>query len=365
MSALADRLQRFSETRPRTLRQADTGEVMTAQSDVHCGWSRRGGLRLFALDASAQSGRAIADALGHPLAAHEERDFEDGEHKARPLEDVRDADVYVMQSLHGGPVMSADDKLCRLLFFIGALKDGGAARVTAIAPYLCYARKDRRTKPGDPVTTRYVARLFEAAGVDVVLTLDVHNPAAFENAFRCQAVTLTAAPLFVAYARALKGERLCVVSPDPGGVKRAEVFREALEAAIGEPIAKGFADKHRSEGGITGDLLVGDVKDAVVLIVDDIISTGGTLLRAARAVRRAGGRRVIALVTHGLFAAGAREMIADGVIDRFAVTDAVPPFRLEEGDLRGKIDTLPVAPLIANAVRRLHDARPLDDVLVW
>ena len=109
-------------------------------------------------------------------------------------------DVYVVQSLHGGPSESANDKLCRLLFFIGALKDAGAARVTAVVPYLCYARKDRRTKPHDPVITRYVAGLFEAVGADRVVTLDVHNPVAFENAFRCRTITATAAPLFVDYA---------------------------------------------------------------------------------------------------------------------------------------------------------------------
>jgi ribose-phosphate pyrophosphokinase len=241
--------------------------------------------RLFALHATDGLGRQIAAALGQPLASHEERDFEDGEHKGRPLDNARDADVYVVQSLHGGPAESANDKLCRLLFFIATLKDAGAARVTAIAPYLCYARKDRRTKPNDPVTIRYIASLFEAVGTDVVVTLDVHNPAAFENAFRRPTVALTAAPLFVDYARTLSEDSLCVVSPDPGGVKRAELFREALESAIGEPVGKGFADKHRSKGVVTGDLFVGDVAGATALVIDDLISTGGTLQRAARAAR--------------------------------------------------------------------------------
>src|SRR5579871_261159 len=270
--------------------------------------------RLFALQATTELGKEIATALDQPLAAHEERDFEDGEHKGRPLENVREADVYVVQSLHGGPIESANDKLCRLLFFIGALKDAGAARVTAVVPYLCYARKDRRTKPGDPVTTRYVASLFEAVGTDAMVTLEVHNPAAFENAFRRPVVALTAAPLFVDYARTLSQEDLCVISPDPGGVKRAELFREALEAAIGKPVRKGFADKHRSAGVVTGDLFVGDVAGATALVIDDLISTGGTLVRAARAARQAGARRVIALVEHGLFMSGAAVAIGDPAI---------------------------------------------------
>ena len=210
-------------------------------------------LRLFALKATGELGRAIADALGRPLSAHEEREFEDGEHKTRPLGSVEAADVYVVQSLHGGPVASANDKLCQLLFFIGALKDAGAARVMAVVPYLCYARKDRRTKPNDPVTTRYIAAMFEAVGADGLVTLEVHNPVAFENAFRCRTVALTATPLFVAYARRLTDENLCVVSPDTGGAKRAELFRETLEAACGRPVGKAFADKHRSAGVVTGD----------------------------------------------------------------------------------------------------------------
>jgi ribose-phosphate pyrophosphokinase len=324
----------------------------------------RPGLRLFALKASAELGAAVSTALGQPLAAHEERDFEDGEHKCRPLESVEGADVFVVQSLHGGPLESANDKLCRLLFFIGALKDAGAARVTAVTPYLCYARKDRRTKPNDPVTTRYVAALFEAVGTDAVVALEVHNPAAFENAFRLRTVALTSTPLFVDYALEVGPEPLCVVSPDPGGVKRAELFREALETRLGRPVGKAFVDKHRSAGVVSGELLVGDVEGATALVIDDLISTGGTLLRAARAARRAGARRVVALVTHGLFMSGSAEVLADPAIERLVVTDAVPAFRLSQGAHR-KLTVLPAAPLLAEAIGRLHEGRSLSDLLVF
>ena len=321
-------------------------------------------LRLFALHATAELGRDIAAALGQPLAAHEERDFEDGEHKTRPLDGVAGCDAYVVQSTHGGPVESASDKLCRLLFFIGALKDAGAARVTAVVPYLAYARKDRRTKPNDPVTTRYVAQMFEAIGTDVVVTLEVHNPAAFENACRCRTVALTAVPLFVDYGKALPDEKLCVVSPDLGGAKRAELFREALEAAVGRPVGKGFAEKHRSAGVVSGDMFVGEVAGATALVIDDLISTGGTLLRAAVAARKNGAKKVLALVTHGLFMPGASQAICDPAIDRLVCTDSVPPFRLEAA-ARGKVDTLRVASLLAETIRRLHDGRPLTDLLVF
>jgi ribose-phosphate pyrophosphokinase len=326
----------------------------------------RAGFRLFALYATAELGAAVAQQLGCLLTRHEEREFEDGEHKLRSLEAVEGADVYVLQSLHGGPHHSADDKLCRLLFFIGALKDAGAARVTAVVPYLCYSRKDRRTKPFDPVTTRYVGALFDAVATDAVVTLDVHNPAAFENAFRARTVALTAAPLLVEQVASLGlADPLCVVSPDPGGVKRAEQFRESLEGRLGRPVEKAFVDKHRSAGVVTGDIIVGKVHGSTALIVDDLISTGGTLLRAAKAARQAGARRVIALATHGLFMSGAAELLADPVIDRLIVTDAVPPFRLANAALLHKIDTVTVAPLLADTIGRLHEHRSLTPLLVF
>lgn len=323
-------------------------------------------LMLFSMAASAELGAAIAATLRQPLAAHEERDFEDGEHKARPLDSVSGADVYVVQSLHSGPDQSANDKLCRLLFFIGALKDAGASRVTAITPYLCYARKDRRTKPNDPVTTRYIAGMFESVGTDCVVTLEVHNPTAFENAFRCRTVALTGTPLFVAYAKKHLAEaKLAVISPDAGGMKRAELLREALEAALDRPVGKGLAEKHRSAGVVSGALFAGDVAGTTALIIDDLISTGGTLLRTARSARAAGAKRVIALVTHGLFMPGSAEVLADPALDQIIIADAVSPFRLDLPEQNRKLVILPAAPLLAETIRRLHEERSLTDLMVF
>jgi ribose-phosphate pyrophosphokinase len=321
-------------------------------------------LALFALNATADLGGTIARELRVSLAPHEEREFEDGEHKARPLDSVEGADAYVIQSLHSGPSQSAADKLCRLLFFIGALKDAGAARVTAVTPYLCYARKDRRTKARDPVTTRYLAQMSESVGTDSIITLDVHNPAAFENAFRCRTIAATAAPLFVDYARKLDDRPLAVISPDTGGAKRADLFREALEKACGESIGKGFAEKRRSSGVVSGDLFIGEVAGATALIIDDLISTGTTLVRAARSARQAGARRVLAMVTHGLFMPGAEKAISDPALDGVVVTDAVPAFRLASKAAQEKVEVLPVAPLLAEIIRRLHAGRPLLDLLI-
>lgn len=321
---------------------------------------------LFALAGSDALGRQVATHLGIDLARHEERAFEDGEHKARPLDPVAGADVFVLHGLHGGPEASANDKLCRLLFFVAALKDAGAARVTAVAPYLCYARKDRRTKPNDPVTTRYVAALFEAMGTDAVVTLEVHNEAAFENAFRCRTVALSAAPLLAQrVAQAVGGEPLCVVSPDLGGGKRAELFRGLLEREAGRPVGMGFAEKHRSAGVVSGELFVGEVAGATCVVVDDLVSTGGTLVRAARAALRAGAARVVACVAHGLFMPGSAEALADPAIARIYATDSVPPFRLADGPVRDKLELVDAAPLLGEAIRRLSQGRPLADLSVF
>lgn len=325
----------------------------------------RSDLRLFALNAASDFGQAVSNALKHPLSRHEERDFEDGEHKSRPLDCVAKCDTYVIQSLYGGMDESANDRLCRLLFFIGALKDAGAERVTIVVPYLCYARKDRRTKPNDPVTTRYIASILEAVGTDAIVALEVHNPAAFENAFRGRTVALTSTPLFVSHAKSMGNEPLSVVSPDTGGAKRAELLRLALEASMGRTIGKGFAEKYRSAGVVTGDLFVGDVKDSTVFLVDDLISTGGTLARAARAARAAGARKVVALATHGLFMTGADEALADPCLDQIVVTDTVPPFRLQSRAVRSKLHEVSSVPLIAETIGRLHDGNPLSDLLAF
>jgi ribose-phosphate pyrophosphokinase len=208
--------------------------------------------RIFALDESREFGAAAAGALSLDLAAHEAREFEDGEHKLRPLENVRGADVYLIASLYGEPARSVNDKLVRLLFFAGALKDAAAQRVTAVLPYLCYARKDRRSKPRDPLSTRYVASLLESVGLDAVLTIDVHNVAAYQNAFRIRAEHLEAKSLFVEHFAPLLGAApVAVVSPDIGGVKRADAFAASLERRLGRPVARAFMEKYRSEGVVS------------------------------------------------------------------------------------------------------------------
>jgi ribose-phosphate pyrophosphokinase len=319
---------------------------------------------LFALGASRPFAEKICSRLRLPLSAHEEREFEDGEHKARPLVNVRNRHVFVIHSLYGEPQASANDKLCRLLFFIGALKDAAAASVTAVIPYLCYARKDRKTKSRDPVTTRYLAALFETLGTDRVVTVDVHNLAAYQNAFRCQTEHLEAAVLFAEYfSKRTKGEDLVVVSPDVGGVKRAERLQSLLVQRTGRPVGAAFVEKHRSGGVVRGGALVGDVGGRTAIILDDLISTGGTLARAAHACKARGARRVMAAATHGLFIGGAEELIADAAIEKVVVTDSVPPFRLDAKTIEARIEVLEIAPLVAEAIRRMHAGGSLVDLL--
>jgi len=310
---------------------------------------------LFALQASRAFGEAVAAKLGVPLAAHEEREFEDGEHKARPLESVRGRDVYVLHSLYGEAGQSANDKLARLLFFVAAVKDAGAARVTAVVPYLAYARKDRRSQPRDPVTTRYVACLFEAVGTDCVLALDVHNPAAFQNAFRCRTEELEARGLFVDHFVPLLGNtEVTVVAPDAGGVKRADRFRQRLEAALGRPVGAAFAEKHRSRGVVSGALFIGDVAGRTCIVIDDLIAAGTTMLRTAEACRARGALRVFAAATHGVFAAAANTVLAASAVEGIVVTDSVPPLRVTDPGLKAKLAVVSVAELVAEAIRRLH-----------
>lgn len=321
-------------------------------------------MQLFALNASRPFGEAVALALGVPFAEHEERTFEDGEHKARPLETVRGRDVFVIAGLHGDDAESPNDKICKLLFFIGALKENGAIRVTAVVPYLAYARKDRQTKAQDPVTTRYLAALFEAAGADAVMTIDVHNIVAFQNAFRCRTVHLDTRRLFIERIRdRLGGDAVTVLSPDPGGVKRAQLFQELLESMLGRSVERAFMDKRRSAGVVSGHLLVGEVSGTRVLVIDDLISTGGTMLRAADACLEQGAKSVTALAAHGLFVGDAAQVIADPRLSTTLVTDTVPPFRLPAEVVAEHVEIVSAAPLFAAAIERCAGGGSIDELL--
>jgi ribose-phosphate pyrophosphokinase len=315
-------------------------------------------IAVFSLSSGREFAEKVCTHLGVLPAAHEEREFEDGEHKARPLVSVRGRDVFVVQSIYGDAEQSVNDKLCKLLFFIGCLRDSSARRVTAVLPYLCYSRKDRKTKPRDPITTRYVATLFEAVGAGRVVTLDVHNLAAFQNAWRIPADHLEAMQLFVQHFTPLVRDKdVVVVSPDVGGVKRAESFRQALAGALGREIQNALVEKYRSEGVVSGQTLSGDVRGKTAIIIDDMISTGTTVARAAELCRKHGAAAVYAAASHGVFGTGSNEVFQTAPIEKTVVTNTIPPFRLAENLVSEKLVVLDTSLLIAESIRRIHGER--------
>ncbi|MBE9067233.1 ribose-phosphate pyrophosphokinase [Leptolyngbya cf. ectocarpi LEGE 11479] len=321
-------------------------------------------IKLFSLNTSREFGKKVSERLGISLSHHEERDFEDGEHKVRSLINVRGQDVYVIQSLYGEPGASVNDKLCRLLFFVGALKDASAERVTAIVPYLCYARKDRKTKARDPVTTRYIGQLFEAMGCDRIVTLDVHNLAAFQNAFRCPTEHLEAKNTFVQHFATIIGDhQVVIVAPDFGGGKRAEAFRRALCQKIHQDIPMAFTEKYRSSGVVSGEMIVGEIQGRIAIIIDDLISSGTTLARTAKACRSRGATKVYAAVSHGVFAKESNHILSIPDLDKIIITNTVAPFRITASDVKLKLTVLDTTPLFAETIRRLHDGGSLVELL--
>lgn len=314
---------------------------------------------IFVLHNLRELGGAVCDTLGIEPAPHEEVDYDEGEHKARPLLTVRGRDVVVLAALSADAAHSANDQLCRLAFFIGALRDAGAARITAIPPYLCYARKDRRSQPRDPITTRYVAGFLESMGLSRLITIEVHNLAAYENAFRCLTEHVEVRYLFAEHlAERFPDQSLVVASPDTGGIKRADRLREALSRITGRDVGSAVVEKHRSGHALRGELVIGEVDGRTVIIMDDLISSGGTMQRAARAFHERGAIRVIAAAAHGLFRPEAlaephEGFFADNAIDEIIVSNTVTPARFGMS-LSPRLTVLDAAPLIARAIRRIH-----------
>ncbi len=313
---------------------------------------------------SRSLGTATCREAGLQLSGLEERNFESGEFKLRPLESVRGRSACVLQSLAGSPGCSAADRLVRLLFLLNGLRDAGASELIAIIPYLAYARKDRRTQLRDPVNTRYVAQLLEASGVTRVIALDVHNPAALDNSFRIPVDHLSALPMIAHHFHSRLGRTdLVVVSPDVGGVKRAQLFQELLEAQCGAPVELAFLEKRRALGKVATGRLVGDVRGRTVLVVDDLCATGGTLIRAAESCREAGASTVHVAVTHAPLSAGIQAVAAAESITDVVITDSVDFHEKPVLCAAEKLFTLSVAPLLGDAVRRIFSGQSVAPLL--
>jgi ribose-phosphate pyrophosphokinase len=320
-------------------------------------------MQLLSLDGASDLASGLSHVLEQPLVGVEHRPFDDGEHKWRLTCDPRGEDVFVVAALHGDDEATPQDKLVRLLVTTATLRDHGAARVTAVLPYLSYARKDVRTQPFDPLTSRLVAQWLEASGCDQVIALEVHNPAAFENAHRIPTVHLEAwrafDPLIDAILRSSAAPGpLVVASPDPGGVKRALRWREHLEGRGLGSVGFAMVDKRRSLGLVSGGRLVaGDVEGARVLLLDDLIATGHTVAAAATALRHAGAAEIHAFAAHGLFTGDADAVLSAAPLASVVVTDSVPPFRLPpSAATASRLQVASAVPLLTEALRNVRDA---------
>jgi ribose-phosphate pyrophosphokinase len=206
--------------------------------------------------------------------------------------------------------------------------------------------------------------LFEAVGVNSVITLDVHNLAAYQNAWRIPTDHLEAKKLFVNHFLPLiRNREVVVVSPDVGGVKRAEDFRQALSHALGHEIHSAFLEKYRSEGVVSGQALIGDVAGKVAIVIDDLVSSGTTLVRAAESCRARGAERVYSAVSHGVFGAKATETLSNPALEKLVVTNTIPPFRLSSDLISGKLTVLDVSELFAEAIRRSHTGGSIVELL--
>ncbi len=311
---------------------------------------------IFALSESRALGLAAAERAGLPLGTLEERQYEGGEFKLRPLQPVRDRTVFVVQSLSETREAPIAHRLVRLLFLLQVMQDAGAFRTVAVAPYLAYARKDRRTKPRDPVYTRYVAQLIESTGAARVITLDAHNASALDNAFRIPVDHLTALPMMAArLTRDLQGSRLAVASPDIGGIRRAQIFRELLERKTGTDVELAFIEKRREGNVLSGGTIVGNVSGRTVIVLDDLCASGTTLSRAATAMREAGAESVHVAVTHAPLEAGLANLSASDDIAQIIVTDSVG----HAPSARQKVKVLPAGELIGCALERMIRGEPL------
>jgi ribose-phosphate pyrophosphokinase len=300
-------------------------------------------LKIFTGNANAHLTKEICSTLGCSLGAVHVKQFSDGEIHLQIQENVRGADVFVVQ-----PTCTPVDKhLMELLLMMDALKRASAQRITAVLPYYGYARQDRKDRPRMPISAKLVASLLERAGANRILALDLHA-AQIQGFFDVPVDHLFATPVMIDYFYSMKGESLTVVSPDAGGVERARAFAKRLDA----PLA--IIDKRREEVNVADVMhIVGDVEGQHCLIVDDLIDTGGTLVKGAEALLRQGAKSVRACATHAVLSGPAVERIEKSGIAEVIVTNSIPL----NGHARKcpRIRVLSVAPLLAQAIQSIHE----------
>jgi ribose-phosphate pyrophosphokinase len=296
---------------------------------------------LFAGSASRKLGRAIADYLDRPLGASETLRFSEGNLFVRVLDNVRGRDVFLVQ----GTAFPANDNFMELLFWIDALKRASAASVTAVIPYFSYAKGDKKDEPRVSIRARVCADAIEAAGVDRVVTLDLHAPQV-QGFFKVPVDDLYAMPVLCDVIASKALPDLVVVAPDAGFAKKARQWSERLAA----PLA--IADKRRVDHSETAEVveLIGSVEGCTALIVDDFTISGGTLADAARVLVERGASSVYAAVSHGLLAGDAMDRIDRSPIKTLFMTDSV---ETQPVTLSSKVEVVSVAGLLGEAIRRI------------
>lgn len=301
-------------------------------------------LRLFTGRANPHLADGICRYLGIEMGRIEVSDFSDGEIFVQIQENIRGQDVFIVQPT----CQPVNHHLMELLIMADACKRASAARITAVMPYYGYGRQDRKDKPRVPISAKLVADLISTAGFDRVLAVDLHA-GQLQGFFNVPVDNLYASPVLVEYFRQRSYEDLVIVSPDAGGVERARAFAKHLGASLC------IIDKRReSEVKNVAKVMniIGDVVGRDVLIVDDMVDTAGTLIEATHALLETGARRVFAGATHAVLSGPAMQRLADSKLEELVVTNTIPLRGKEE--LWDRIRVLPVAPLLGEAIRRIH-----------
>lgn len=307
-------------------------------------------LKLFALSSNQELAAKVADKMGIELGKSSVREFSDGEIQVNIEESIRGHHVFILQST-SSPV---NDNLMEILIMVDALKRASAETVSVVMPYYGYARQDRKARSREPITSKLVANMLEVAGVDRLLTVDLHA-AQIQGFFDIPVDHLMGAPLIADYFdRAdLTGDDVVVVSPDHGGVTRARKLAQCLKT----PIA--IIDKRRSVDKMnTSEVMniIGNVEGKTCILIDDMIDTAGTICHAADALDEAGATHVFASCTHPVLSGPALDNIQKSAIEKLVVLDTI---YLPEERLIDKIEQISIADLISEAIIRIHEKRPL------
>jgi ribose-phosphate pyrophosphokinase len=308
-------------------------------------------LKIFSGSANQPLAREICDHLGVPLGEVKLKRFSDGEVSFQMLENVRGQDVFLVQPTCP-PVA---ESLMELLVMIDACKRASACRINAVVPYYGYARQDRKDKPRVAISSKLVADLLAAAGTHRVLTVDLHADQ-IQGFFNIPVDHLYAFPVFIDHFQHLEFERLTVVSPDAGGVERARFYAKYLQANLA------IIDKRRvgdNEAEIMN--IVGDVDGRDVILVDDLIDTGGTIVNATREMRRKGARRLFAAATHGVLSGPAIDRLRESDFEAILITNTIPLTPEKRID---KIRVLSVGPLLAEAIKSIHEETSVSRLFV-